>query len=348
VLVVAVALTLATIGVVLVARPALAPSNETGLVVKSPSPTLIPMPTTVQLSASSDNVVWAYVANSALFRSTDRGDTWERRPVPESIGQGPPEVSFVDDGTGWFSTGGSLEGQCTGAGIVVWRTLDAGASWKRVGLIPGLFDVGITGYPQCEAGLSFVDGGMLGFLPAWDDSHPSSIYRSSDDGQSWGDGAAKLRDPPGFRTQAGGYNLRAGLVRSFGPCEPAQVGESCSLLLVPVWGIQPGTQAESQYVFTSTDGINWFYLATAPSGSSHVTLVSWSRWLELSAPGQSVETTDAGKTWHPYPSDYSQAAPVAPQIVFGDALVGYATVRGSIQRTVDGGLHWTYIKTPGT
>jgi len=49
-----------------------------------------------------------------------------------------------------------------------------------------------------------------------------------------------------------------------------------------------------------------------------------------------------------YTTDYSQAAPIAPQIVFGDAMVGYATVRGEIQRTTDGGAHWTKIKTPGT
>ena len=33
---------------------------------------------------------------------------------------------------------------------------------------------------------------------------------------------------------------------------------------------------------------------------------------------------------------------------FGDATTGYATVRGSLQRTTDGGAHWTAIKTPGT
>ncbi len=37
-----------------------------------------------------------------------------------------------------------------------------------------------------------------------------------------------------------------------------------------------------------------------------------------------------------------------PFVVFGDAEVGYATVRGSIQRTVDGGAHWERIDTPGT
>jgi hypothetical protein len=34
--------------------------------------------------------------------------------------------------------------------------------------------------------------------------------------------------------------------------------------------------------------------------------------------------------------------------VFADDQVGYATVRGQIQLTLDGGLHWTEIKTPGT
>jgi photosystem II stability/assembly factor-like uncharacterized protein len=79
-----------------------------------------------------------------------------------------------------------------------------------------------------------------------------------------------------------------------------------------------------------------------------VAIVTESRWLQVIVPGQSVETTDAGKTWHAYASDYAQAAPVSPQVVFGDASVGYATVRGSIQRTDDGGLRWSQIKTPGT
>jgi photosystem II stability/assembly factor-like uncharacterized protein len=61
-----------------------------------------------------------------------------------------------------------------------------------------------------------------------------------------------------------------------------------------------------------------------------------------------METTDGGASWHAYTSDYSQAAPIAPEVVFGDANVGYATVRGEIQRTTDGGARWSKIKTPGT
>lgn len=76
--------------------------------------------------------------------------------------------------------------------------------------------------------------------------------------------------------------------------------------------------------------------------------LSSSRWLELIVPGPWTETTDGGATWHPFTSDYQQAAPIAPQIVFGDANVGYATVRGTLQRTIDGGAHWTALRTPGT
>jgi hypothetical protein len=45
-------------------------------------------------------------------------------------------------------------------------------------------------------------------------------------------------------------------------------------------------------------------------------------------------------------SDYSQAAAIPPVVIFADPMVGYATVRGSIQRTGDGGAHWTLLRTP--
>src|ERR1700674_235181 len=319
------ALSIATIGAVLVARPALAPSSD------SPSnpvkvPTLpIPMPTSAQLSVSKE-LIWVLVANTVLFRSTDRGNSWQLRSLPPTNGGVRPEVSFADLNNGWYSTGESPETQCHAAGTAIWRTTDGAATWRQVAFVPGSSGIG---YAQCKEGLSFIDA-THGFLAAWDDNHPPSIYRTSDVGTTWN--AATLPDPPGFTTMAGGDTLRAGLVRAFG-----------STLLVPAWGMQPGAQAESEYAFASIDGgATWTYLATTGSGINNITFVSPSRWFELIGPGQSVETTDSGKTWHPYPSEYSQAAPVAPQIVFADSLVGYATVRGQIQRTEDGGLHWTY------
>jgi photosystem II stability/assembly factor-like uncharacterized protein len=109
-----------------------------------------------------------------------------------------------------------------------------------------------------------------------------------------------------------------------------------------------GAQAETEYVFRPVDdGASWSYLVTVGSGPVGVTFVTLSRWLKLSNDGTGMETTDSGKTWHSYPNGYQNAAGVASTFIFGAPLVGYGTVRGGISRTVDGGLHWTSIKTPG-
>src|SRR5438309_7356685 len=105
----------------------------------------------------------------------------------------------------------------------------------------------------------------------------------------------------------------------------------------------------THYIYRSIDGAaSWSFVTTAPPSDGFVIFVTVTRWITISAPGDSKETTDGGITWHAFATDYSQGAPIAPDIVFGDAQGGYATVRGAIQRTTDGGAHWTTIKTPGT
>lgn len=340
-IVAAATLTIASVAVLVLARHVLAPVKTGGPVsaarLTSPTPTgnggSIFMPTPVQLSAPTEAVVWALVpADDVLYRSTDSGSTWEQRPLPPE--QLPPsEVSFIDDRNGWLATGGVPETQCNGAGEAIWRTTDGGASWNEIASVDyqqvGTGSSGI-GYSQCKEGLSFVDASH-GFLGAWDDNHRPTMYRSSDGGRSWS--GSVLPDPPGFVTQSGGFTLRPGLVRAFG-----------SILLVTASGRQDGDQTDRTYIFKSTDwGASWSYLATPPSD---VVLVTLARWLELS-PILSGETTDGGRSWHSYSSDYEQAAGVAPQLVFADSSTGYATVRGSIQRTVDGGSRWMLINTPG-
>jgi photosystem II stability/assembly factor-like uncharacterized protein len=297
------------------------------------------MPTTAQLSAPSSDVVWAFVADGVLFRSTDRGDTWEQRPLPPYHGGGgPPEVSFADAQDGWYTTGGVPETECNGAGEQVWRTTDGGATWQVVAAVSGPAGGSGIAYAQCKQGLSFIDS-THGFLDSWDDSHQPTIYRTSDGGRTWT--GASLADPPGYITEGAGTALRAGLVRAFG-----------STLVVPAWGLQPGVQQAgllNEYVYRSLDGgTTWHYLAKAPNAADSVTFITASRWLQLIEPDQSMETTDSGRSWHSFPTDYSQAAPIAPEVSFGDPLVGYATVRGTILRTTDGGAHWVMINTPGT
>jgi photosystem II stability/assembly factor-like uncharacterized protein len=296
----------------------------TPTVVQTATPTLIPLPNVAQLSVPSATVIWALVANTRLFRSTDRGDTWQERPLPAQPVN--PLASFVDDHEGWLATLGAPATQCQTQSVALSHTTDTSTSWSSLtvtGIAPA----------QCKEALSFPDA-QHGFLSAWDPNGPPLIYRTTDGGRTW-TASRSLPNPPGFTTTAGA-NLRAGQVKAFGQA-----------LLVEVVG-QP-TSAQRHSVFISGDGgATWSHAADAPDPNSIVVFVTGSRWFQLSAGAVSQETTDSGASWHAFTTDYQQAAPVAPSIVFGDAQVGYATVRGAIQRTIDGGAHWTSIRTPGT
>jgi photosystem II stability/assembly factor-like uncharacterized protein len=354
----AVVLVFATVGVLLLARqarnqpPPVAATTPTANATPTPSPLATPSPTpeavagvltkpanpialpaNANLSAPSSNVVWALMVDQYLYRSTNGGVTWQQRPLPDSrqfcpaatapcAFPGAPEISFVNDQEGWLSISGASHTQT----VTLWHTTDAGATWMD------LAPRGI-GDGKSSNGLSFIDSNR-GFINAWNPNQITVIYMTIDGGQTW-TASAPLLDPPGFKTVCECIALQAGAVRAFG-----------SVLLIPVW--QPSGPG-IQYVYRSTDGgATWAYLASAPGQDGNVDFVTAARWLKLIGPGQSTETTDAGARWHPYPSNYSQAAPIAADFVFGDSLVGYATVRGGITSTEDGGLHWVSIKPPGT
>ena len=263
-----------------------------------------------------------FIQGERLFRSTDRGTTWEEAGAPGP--QAPnADISAVSAREAWALVPGSPATQCQGQTVEILHTVDTGASWQRQAAS------GI-GNPGCKIALSFVDA-TRAFFAASDPNAPPVIYRTTDAAKTWAP-SAPLADPPGFASQ-GGAALRPGPVRALG-----------GVLLVDASGGNP----QRDYVFRSTDGgAMWTFFRLPPAGSP-VAFVTETRWLELIGPGESQETVDGGATWHAYASDYSQAAPVPAQVVFGDPLVGYATVRGGLQRTTDGGLHWTALKTPGT
>ena len=189
---------------------------------------------------------------------------------------------------------------------------------------------------MCKSGLASADPTHALFT-AWSRDAAPLIYRTADGGQTW-KASTQLPDPPGFTTQSVGIALRPGRPRAFG-----------SIVIVDAVGLGLASGQATRYVFRSTDsGASWRYASTAPISEATVSYLTAARWVQIGPPGGSKQTLDGGAVWQSYTTDYSQAAPIAPDVVFGDATVGYATVRGAIQRTTDGGAHWTTIKTPGT
>jgi photosystem II stability/assembly factor-like uncharacterized protein len=234
-------------------------------------------------------------------------------------------MSFADDRNGLLlSTGLGVSDCQTQPTVLIGKTVDGAASWQRVEAT-GIADA------LCKRGLMSVDPTHAFFTASKTGSAPV-IYRTADGGATW-TASAPIPNPPNLASQGSTFVIITGRPRAFG-----------SVVLVDGGGGQ-----QTKDVFRSTDGGATFsYASTVPTFEGTVAYVTATRWLQIATPSSSKETTDGGATWHAFTTDYSQAAPIAPDIVFGDATVGYATVRGAIQRTTDGGAHWTTIRTPGT
>ena len=289
-------------------------------------PTPIPLPSFADVAAAGNSVVWTLVAGDHLFRSLDRGETWEERIIPAAR---VAKIAFVDDSFGWALVVGSPATGCMAQSFVVWQTTDGAATWQ-VRYENQLDSVFASG---CKSSLAFVDQ-QHGYVSLSGRDVAPAILHSMDGGATWSL-SKRLPDPPGFRFEPSVSTLAPGAVADFG-----------SSLFVFARS-QIAGEARG-HVYRSTDRAStWSHVVGTPM-PSEVVFLTPTRWLQIGTPSSWFETTDGGASWHSFATNYTQAAGVAPQIVFGDAKTGYATVRGAIQRTTDGGAHWSYIRTPGT
>jgi photosystem II stability/assembly factor-like uncharacterized protein len=291
-----------------------------------PSTTPIPLPNAAGVAAAGGGVVWMDVAFDHVFVSLNRGDTWTERTLPPvPAGQLFGQFAFISAGEGWWLSARSSDTQCILRNVVVWKTDDGAATWRQ------LDATGIDG-TKCPRSIQF-SGPGVGFIPAVDTAGVSLIYRTTDGGRTWS-ASTPLDAPPGFT------------VGPATPLEVGNIGDFGDVLFAEAYGQMSGGVLK-HVVYRSIDrGATWMYYVPALQSAS-VVFVTPTRWLQI-VPQDSRVTTDAGRTWAFFATDYANAAPILPQIAFGDANTGYATVRGGLARTLDGGLHWTGLRTPGT
>ena len=165
-------LSLASVGVLPMARGAgRVPhaGQASGTRLTSPTPSPIYLPTTAQLSALSEQVVWALIASSVLFRSTDQGNTWQLRPLPALSPVTPPQSLFVNDHEGWllsvtYLKRAAMRRRSCGSGT---RQMQ-GQPWRQ------LTTTGLASM-QCEEEISFVDSASWIF-DRHDPNHRPTIY----------------------------------------------------------------------------------------------------------------------------------------------------------------------------
>ena len=272
-------------------------------------------------------------------------------PSPSPAASPIPSPSPSSQPLVFYPTGADLSAPSAGVlwdlvGGYLFRSTDQGATWERrnlpaptaignVSLIDGLRGWRLAGtlgntcsyelwYTADGAGTwapikstGIPVGACLSSVSFVDAAHgfiaaSGTIYRTGDGGRTW----VASRSLPGGTT--------VGNIRAFGSTVLA------SAIL---------------NVYRSTDGGATWQIASW-ARSADVGFATATRWISL-GPNQSEETTDGGATWHTLTTDYGQAAPVAPQVVFATPELGYATVRGEIQVTIDGGTHWTAVTSPG-
>jgi len=125
---------------------------------------------------------------SAIFRSNDRGQSFEKTPMPFKMGgnedgRGAGERLAVDPNLGSVLYFGSRK-----AGL--WRSTDSGVSWARVDSFPVK---GVVSGPGASTGITFVvfdsasgtKGNATQAIYVGVSERGAGLYRSTDAGQTW-------------------------------------------------------------------------------------------------------------------------------------------------------------------
>ncbi len=127
------------------------------------------------------NIVFVGGATGGLFRSRDGGLTWE--PVFDgqpALGIGAVAVFQANPDIVWAGTGEGNPRNSAGVGRGLFKSLDGGTTWRRVGLEGSERIHRIVPHPR-DPDIVYV--AALG--PAWSDGQERGVYRTRDGGATW-------------------------------------------------------------------------------------------------------------------------------------------------------------------
>ena len=135
----------------------------------------------IEVSLQDPRVIYAAMAGAGILKSVNGGTTWtpifDKETVP-SVGDvaiAPSNPQIV-----WAGTGESNNRQSSSWGNGVYRSMDAGKTWKNMGLADTHHIARVVIHPK-DPNIVWV--AALGKL--WSSSPDRGVYKSTDGGKTW-------------------------------------------------------------------------------------------------------------------------------------------------------------------
>lgn len=135
----------------------------------------------VEVVLSDRSTIYVGGSTGGLFKSDDGGITW--RPIfddQDILGIGAVAVFQPNPDIVWAGTGEGNPRNSAGVGRGLFKSIDGGETWRRVGLARSERIHRILTHPT-DPDIVYV--GVMG--PAWSDGQERGLYRTRDGGRTW-------------------------------------------------------------------------------------------------------------------------------------------------------------------
>ncbi len=164
------------------AEPGLNEATFKGLELRSLGPALMSgRISDIVLHPTNRSIRYVAVGSGGVWKTINAGTTWE--PIFDSEGSysiGCITLDPNDPDTVWVGTGENVSGRHVGYGDGVYRSLDGGKSWKRMGLEKSEH-IGMIRIDPRDSKIVYVAAQG----PLWSAGGDRGLYKSTDGGETW-------------------------------------------------------------------------------------------------------------------------------------------------------------------